>query len=89
MTVNGKEAQLSPTEYALLKELTHNAGKVLDHNYLLRRIWGPGYQDEKQHVHLYIRYLRRKIELNPAKPEYIMTVSKIGYVFKHKENTLS
>lgn len=83
VTVKGREVSLSPHEYELLRELTVNAGKTLSYSHLLRRIWGPEYQAERQYLHLYISYIRQKIEPDPRKPHYIINVPKVGYVFKH------
>ncbi|MBN2077097.1 MAG: response regulator transcription factor [Dehalococcoidales bacterium] len=83
ITVKGKEVRLSRLEYELLRELTVNAGKTLSYNHLLRRIWGPEYQEERQYLHVNISYLRQKIESDPRKPHYIINVPKVGYVFKH------
>jgi len=83
ITVKGKEVKLSRREYELLCELTGNAGKTLSYNHLLRTIWGPEYQEERQYLHLYINYLRKKIEPESRKPQYIINVPKVGYVFKH------
>jgi two-component system KDP operon response regulator KdpE len=83
VTMKGKEISLSLREYELLRELTVNAGKTLSYSHLLRKIWGPEYQEERQYLHLYINYLRKKIEPNPRKPHYIINIPKVGYVFKH------
>ncbi len=85
VTVNGAVVELSPLEYALLYELTLHAGRVISHTHLLQTLWGYEYIEAKQHLHLNICYLRKKIEPNPRKPEYIMTVPKVGYVFRHEE----
>ena len=83
VTVKGKEVNLSRLEYELLRELTVNAGKTLSYSHLLYKEWGPEYQEERQYLHLYINYLRKKIEPDPRKPQYIINVPKVGYVFKH------
>jgi len=83
VTVKGKEIKLSPHEYEILRELTLNAGKTLSHSHLLEKVWGPGYDEERQYLYPYINYLRHKIEPDPRKPRYIINVPKVGYVFKH------
>jgi two-component system KDP operon response regulator KdpE len=83
VTVKGKEVSLSRLEYELLRELTSKAGKTLSYSQLLRKVWGPEYADEKQDLYVYIGYLRKKIEPDPHNPQYIINVSKVGYVFKH------
>jgi two-component system KDP operon response regulator KdpE len=83
VTVKGKEVKLSRREYELLRELTVNAGKTLSYSHLLRKIWGAEYQEERQYLHLYINYLRKKVEPDPHKPQYVINIPKVGYVFKH------
>ncbi len=70
-----------PTEYALLAELATNAGRVLTHQWLLQHVWGIGYEDNIQNLHVFISQLRRKIEPQPARPRYILTEPGIGYRF--------
>jgi two-component system KDP operon response regulator KdpE len=82
VTVAGKEVKLTPTEYTLLQEFALNAGKVLTHTYLLNKVWGPEYREEREYLHVFIRRLRAKLEPDPTNPKCIMTVSGIGYQFK-------
>ena len=79
----GNEVRLTPTEYNLLQELVLNAGKVLSHDHLLRRVWGPDYGQEREYLHVFVGRLRAKLEPDPAKPRYIITVSGVGYRFEH------
>jgi two-component system KDP operon response regulator KdpE len=79
--VDGKLIQLRPTEYRLLYHLVQNAGWVLSHEQLLMKVWGYEYQDEPHYVRLYINYLRKKIEKDPANPQYILTERGAGYRF--------
>lgn len=79
--VRGKEVRLRATEYRLLYQLVTNAGKLMSHETLLSRVWGPEYQDEDQYVRLYITYLRQKIEKDPKKPRYILSERGLGYRF--------
>ena len=80
--IKGKEVHLRPTEYRLLYHLVSNAGQVLTHETLLRRVWGYEYRDEDHYLWLYITYLRRKIEDDPKHPKYILSERGIGYRFK-------
>ena len=82
VTVRGSEIRLTPTEYMLLQELVSNAGKVLSHTHLLGRVWGPEYVEDRQFLHVFISRLRNKLENDPQNPDYIVTVSGIGYLFK-------
>ena len=77
--VRGDVVDLTPTEYKLLLCLAYNAGRVLTADQILDNVWGPGYEDSAANVKLYIWYLRRKIELDPADPCYVITKRGTGY----------
>ena len=77
--VKDDEIQLTPTEYALLSVLIKYAGKVLTHHQLLREVWGPGYDHEKHLLRVNISNLRSKLEVEPARPQYILTEPGVGY----------
>jgi len=79
VTVAGREVQLTPTEYDLLRVLVTDAGKVLTHRQLLRQVWGVGYDQEVHMLRVNISNLRRKIEPDPARPRYILTEPGVGY----------
>jgi two-component system KDP operon response regulator KdpE len=85
VVVRGKEVHLRPTEYRLLYHLVSNAGHVLTHETLLRRVWGYEYRDENHYLWLYITYLRQKLEEDPKHPKYILGERGIGYRFKEFE----
>jgi len=80
--VRGQEIKLRATEYRLLYQLVSNAGKLMTHETLLSRVWGPEYRDDDQYVRLYITYLRQKIEKDPKNPQYILSERGLGYRFK-------
>ena len=79
--VDGKLVKLRPTEYRLLYHLVQNAGWVITHDQILSKVWGYEYRDEPHYVRLYINYLRKKLEQDPANPKYILTERGIGYRF--------
>lgn len=79
VALGGNEVALTPTEYDLLRVLVQNAGKVLTHNYLLRQVWGSGYEDALHLLQVNISNLRRKIEPTPSRPRYIVTEPGVGY----------
>jgi len=79
--VNGERIDLRPTEYRLLNHLIQNAGWVVPHETLLAKVWGYEYRDETHYLRLYINYLRKKIEEDPADPKYILTERGVGYRF--------
>ena len=85
VTVRGKDIKLGPTEYRLLTQLVTNAGRVMLHADLLRRVWGPEYSGETEYLRVYVSYLRNKIEEDPANPKYILTEHGVGYTFKRPE----
>ena len=80
--VAGHEVQLTPTEYELLKVLVVHAGKVLTHKHLLIEVWGQQYIGEFHMLRVNISNLRRKIELDPTRPQIIITESGVGYRLK-------
>lgn len=79
--VEGERIDLRPTEYRLLNHLIQNAGWVVPHETLLAKVWGYEYRDETHYLRLYINYLRKKIEEDPANPKYILTERGVGYRF--------
>lgn len=79
VTVDGKEVHLTPTEYEVLKYLALNVGRVITHRTLLRAVWGPAYDTEAHYLRVFVGQLRRKIEPEPSRPIYLLTVPGIGY----------
>jgi len=79
VTVRNQSVSLSPTEFRLLSYLTRNRGRVIAHRTLLLEVWGPEYAEQLDYLHLYIRYLRKKIEKDPSHPRIIKTEWNIGY----------
>ena len=77
-----QEVRLTPTEFELLRQLMLYAGKVLTHRSLLRAVWGPEYGEEADYLRVYVRQLRRKVEVEPSRTQYILTEPGIGYVFR-------
>jgi two-component system KDP operon response regulator KdpE len=80
VTKAGEPVHLTPTEFALLRELVTNRGKLLSHAHLLRRVWGPAYQTETEYVRVYVRRLRAKLEAEGGEP-LISTAPRAGYRF--------
>ncbi len=79
--LRGMEVRLSPTEFAFLKQLMLNAGKVVTQRMLLQTIWGPQYSGEAEYLRVYINRLRQKLEKDPANPSYLLTEPGVGYRF--------
>jgi two-component system, OmpR family, KDP operon response regulator KdpE len=72
-----REVKLSPKEYDLLRLLVLHAGKVLTHKFLLQALWDI--TTDPQHLRVYVRQLRQKVEPDPERPQYIMTETGVGY----------
>src|SRR5215203_5319779 len=81
---NNELVKLTSTEYNLLALLVRNEGKVLTHQYLLRAIWGPGYINQSQYLRVFIAQIRKKIEDDPNRPQFLLTESGVGYRFISK-----
>lgn len=77
----GELVKLTTTEYSLLALFARNDGKVLTHHYLLRAIWGPGFINQSQYLRVFVAQIRKKIENDPNRPEYLLTESGVGYRF--------
>jgi two-component system KDP operon response regulator KdpE len=79
--VGDAEVRLTPTEYRLLAELVHHAGKVLTHRHLLKEVWGPGRTSQTHYLRVYMQQLREKIEVDPSRPRWLRTEPGVGYRF--------
>jgi DNA-binding response OmpR family regulator len=82
----GTAIHLTPREYDLLRELAINPDRVLTHGYLLRTVFGPGYEDAGANLRVLIGQLRRKIERDPAHPELLINEAGVGYRFRLEPN---
>jgi two-component system, OmpR family, KDP operon response regulator KdpE len=77
--VAGKPVHLTPHQFALLRVLSRNAGKLMTHRMLLQEVWGPGYGAESNLLRVHVAQLRRKIEPDPGQPRYLLTEPGAGY----------
>jgi two-component system KDP operon response regulator KdpE len=75
----GQEVRLSPTEFGLLVQLARRAGTVVDHQTLLREVWGPSHVHERNYLWTFIQRLRRKLEDDPRNPRVVVSVGSRGY----------
>ncbi len=75
----GSEVHLTPIEYRLLAMLAKHAGKVLTQRQLLTEVWGPPYADQAHYLRVYMAQLRRKLEVDPTQPKYLLTEAGVGY----------
>lgn len=81
VTKNNSLLKLTSTEYNLLSLFAQNEGRVLTHQFILKEIWGVGFQTETQYLRVFVGTLRKKIEDNPNQPKHIITESGVGYRF--------
>lgn len=79
VTLDGRQLELTDTEFRILSELLRNVGRVLTHEMLLRAVWGPGYGDEVHYLRVYVNRLRKKLEADPTQPRLLVTVPRVGY----------
>jgi len=79
VTVEGRPVRLTPIEFRLLLLLSLHAGKVLTHSHLLRQVWGPGAVEHTHYLRVHMAALRRKIERDPARPQWLVTEPGVGY----------
>jgi two-component system KDP operon response regulator KdpE len=77
--VNDQLIKLTATEYALLMLFIKHAGKVLTQRQILREVWGPHNIEQTQYLRVYMAQLRKKLELDPARPQLFLTESAVGY----------
>ena len=82
VTVRDHDVHLTPKEYDVLKHLVANQGKPLTHRRLLQAVWGPDYGEETESLRVVINQLRKKLEVDPARPKYILTEPWVGYRFQ-------
>ncbi len=82
VSVDGREIALTPIQYRLLAVLAKNAGKVMTHRQIMKEVWGPPYLDNVHYIRMYMSQLRHKLEIDPAKPQYLVTESGLGYRLK-------
>jgi len=78
-TVRGRTFSLSPKEFDLLSYLLARPNKTISHRELLQAIWGPDYGEELEYLRVFVNRLRKKIEPDPSKPQFLMTDAWIGY----------
>jgi two-component system, OmpR family, KDP operon response regulator KdpE len=81
VNLNEKEIKLTGTEYKLLAYLAANHGRVLTHQSILTNVWGPADADHTEYLRVYMRQLRKKLEADPERPQYLLTEPGIGYRF--------
>lgn len=88
ITLGTRTAHLTPKELDLLRCLTQHANEAVSHRELLQTVWGPDYGDQVDYLRVFIKSLRKKIELNPDSPQYITTEPWVGYRFNGTPESL-
>ena len=83
--INGEEVHLTQIEYQLLSLLAENSGRVLTYKFIMNTIWGPYTDSNNQILRVNMANIRRKIEVNPAQPQYVFTEIGIGYRMRENE----
>jgi two-component system, OmpR family, KDP operon response regulator KdpE len=86
VTRGGKSIHLTRTEYNLLHELASHRNQVLLHEQLLTAVWGAEYRDDLDYLRAYVRYLRKKLEVEPSEPRLIITCPGVGYMLECPES---
>jgi two-component system KDP operon response regulator KdpE len=83
----GEDVRLSPTEFELLRYFMQHPDVAIEHARLLKAVWGPKYGQELEYLRAYVRLLRKKIEDDPAQPQYLLTEPWLGYRFRAPSNS--
>jgi two-component system, OmpR family, KDP operon response regulator KdpE len=76
---NGERVALTPTEMSMLEIMVTHPGRLLTHDFLLRKVWGPGYATESNYLRTYVGQLRKKLGDDAASPRFIATEPGVGY----------
>lgn len=85
VTVRGQRVHLTPKEFEFLQYIANRPNKIIPHRELLRAIWGPDYGEELDLLRTLVKQLRKKIEAQPAKPQYVLTHPWVGYELRVPE----
>ena len=79
VTVRGTTVHLTPIEFRLLLELAKHAGRMLTHRQILKEVWGPNAGSQTHYLRVYMTHLRKKLELDPARPKMLLNEPGVGY----------
>jgi len=74
-----EQIHMTPIEFDVLRVLAQNRGRLVTHRHLLHEVWGPAYGDETHYLRVHVAHIRAKLELDPARPRYIITEPGVGY----------
>jgi two-component system KDP operon response regulator KdpE len=84
-TADGRELHLTPIEYRLLQVLAEHIGFVVTHRVLLTQVWGPASVEQTHYLRVYMKQLRAKLEPDPARPQWLLTETGVGYRLAQRE----
>jgi two-component system KDP operon response regulator KdpE len=73
------EVHLTPIEFDLIRVLARYRGRLVTHRQLLQEVWGPEYSQETHYLRVHVAHIRSKLELDPARPQYLITEPGVGY----------
>jgi two-component system KDP operon response regulator KdpE len=79
--------RLTPKEFDLLRYLAGSPDVPIPHARLLQSVWGPDYGEEVEYLRVFVNQLRKKIEPDPSRPEYLLTEPWVGYRFRLPKKT--
>jgi two-component system KDP operon response regulator KdpE len=79
VTRDGEQIHLTPIEFDLVRVLASHRGRLVTHRQLLREVWGPEYGEETHYLRVHVAHIRAKLELDPSRPEYVITEPGVGY----------
>ena len=79
---DGTAVRLTPREWAILELLVRNPGRLITQQQMLRKVWGPGSDNETHYLRVYMGQLRRTLEADPARPRHLLTEAGMGYRFE-------
>jgi two-component system KDP operon response regulator KdpE len=75
----GQEVHLTPIEFDLVRVLAQHGGRLVTHRQLLQEVWGPEYGQETHYLRVHVAHIRAKLELDPSRPQYLITEPGVGY----------
>jgi len=82
VSLDGAEVHLTPNAFRVLSVLARHAGKVLTHRQILKEVWGPGAVEQAHYVRVQMAELRKRLEVDPAQPKWLITEPGVGYRFR-------
>jgi two-component system, OmpR family, KDP operon response regulator KdpE len=86
ITRAGTEVHLTPIEFDLLRVLAQHRGRLVTHRQLLRDVWGPEYGGETHYLRVHVAHIRAKLEVDPSRPQYLITEPGVGYRLRDHED---